>query len=259
MFFWNLRLNSKKHRVFWCFWIKFQKKHWVFLEFYEIPKTSSFPKFQNFQNYAYLWKYFLEFWKTRCFVAIFHVDGWLYIWLKTFWKPFAVMGFYNAACRRNSNGWRTDASKRCHSGFAGGGPIFCCLPSVVGTTELEMTTSTTHPARSQSFVSPQRGLGCIPMNSGKPNCHRIDSNEWRSLNGCFCLLVVRYLRLPPHSESRRTHEPFHRNAFQFPAGCKMSEIEWMAVGHWCRNSPIKPAHSSGHMAFGGMELLCHLS
>jgi len=38
------------------------KKHWGFLEFYEIPKkTSSFPKFQNFQNYAYLSKYFWNF------------------------------------------------------------------------------------------------------------------------------------------------------------------------------------------------------
>ena len=58
----------KKHWVFWNS-TKFQKKPRVF------QNSKIFKTMLISENIFGI----LEFWKTRCFVAIFHVDGWLYI------------------------------------------------------------------------------------------------------------------------------------------------------------------------------------
>ena len=151
-----------------------------------------------------------------------------------------------------------DASKRCHSGLAGGGAIFCCLPSL-GTTVLEITTSTTHP-RTKSEL-------CISMKGFKLHPHEFWHTTLPS-HWFQWMALIEWLPLSPGGPILATtiaqRKPANawtmwQKCFQCRAGCRVRDVVWMVEGHWCRNSPRKLAHSSGHMAFGGMVLLCHLS
>ena len=139
--------------------LKFQKKPSVFLRFsIKIQKNLEFSQFQKIhqspQIFLEFWKtqafdfygiYFgiLKFWKTRGFGVISHMDGWLFIWIQNVGSRSHSWFFERSSMPSQLYGWPTDASKHRHSGFAEGGAIFSCLPSLVGTTVLEMTTSTT--------------------------------------------------------------------------------------------------------------------
>ena len=77
--FWKFRgfllefdpITSKNTIVFWEFHNKFQKNTVVFKVFYQnSKKTSSFPKFQKFDDEAYLPKYFWNFGKLEVFLEL---------------------------------------------------------------------------------------------------------------------------------------------------------------------------------------------
>ena len=137
--------------------------------------------------------------------------------------------FFKRSMPSQLYGWLTDASKHRHSGFAEGGAIFCCLPSLVGTIVLEMTTSTTHP-RTKSEL-------CISTNRLRLHPHEfwhtiLPSHwfqwmaliEWLPLSSDGPIVATTTAQRKP--ANART---ISQKCFQSLAGCRMSEIEWMAV------------------------------